>query len=140
MTKINFGRVILGGLVAGVFLILGDFLMHTMSLGEQWKVAMAAQGVAEPGTSTIVFFCILDLIIGIAIVWLYAAIRPRFGAGARTAIASGIVAWFFGWFWQMSGLLAMGMYPKELILMTLAWGFFQIPIAAFLGAWLYKEA
>ncbi len=139
MTKINFARVILGGLAAGVLLILGDFLMHTMALGEQWEAAMAAQGVAEPGVSAIVFFSIFDLIIGIAMVWLYAAIRPRFGAGARTAIVTGLVVWFFGWFWQMSGLLAMGMYPQNLILMTLAWGFIQIPIAAYVGAWLYKE-
>jgi hypothetical protein len=140
MTKINFGRVILGGLVAGLILVLGDFLMHAVALGEQWQAAMAAQGVAEPGTGSIVFFCILDLIFGIAMVWLYAAIRPRFGAGARTAIVTGILVWFFGWFWHMSGLLAMGMYPKNLILMTLLWGFVQMPLAAFLGAWLYKEA
>ncbi len=139
MTKINFARVVLGGLVAGVLLILGDTLMHTAVLGEQWTAAMAAQGVAEPGTSAIVFFSILDLIIGIAMVWLYAAIRPRFGAGGRTAIVTGLVVWFFGWFWQMSGLIAMEMYPSDLIFKTLAWGFFQIPIAAYLGAWLYKE-
>jgi hypothetical protein len=139
MTKINFARVLLGGLAAGVVLILGDFLMHGVALGEQWTAAMAAQGVAEPGTGAIIFFCILDLIIGIAMVWLYAAIRPRFGAGGRTAIVTGIVVWFFGWFWQMSGLIAMGMYPSSLIFKTLAWGFFQIPIAAYLGAWLYKE-
>lgn len=139
MTKINFTRVILGGLAAGIILILGDSLMHTAVLGEQWTAAMAAQGVAEPGTSAIVFFSILDLIIGIAMVWLYAAIRPRFGAGARTAIVTGLVVWFFGWFWQMSGLIAIGMYPSKLIFMTLAWGFIQIPIAAYVGAWLYKE-
>ena len=139
MTKINFARVILGGLAAGIILILGDTLMHTVVLGEQWTAAMAAQGVAEPGASAIVFFSILDLIIGVAMVWLYAAIRPRFGAGARTAIVTGLVVWFFGWFWKMSGLIAMEMYPSNLIFMTLAWRFIQIPIAALVGGWLYKE-
>lgn len=140
MTKINFARVLLGGLVAGLVLNLGDFLLHVPVLGEQWKVAMAIYNMAEPGTGAMTFFIIMDFIIGIATVWLYAAIRPRFGAGARTAIVSGLVVWFFGWFWHMGGIMAMNIYPTKLILLTLLWGIFQMPIAAYVGAWLYKES
>ncbi|MGH8016171.1 MAG: hypothetical protein ACREBV_08275 [Candidatus Zixiibacteriota bacterium] len=139
MTKINFARVVLGGLVAGLILNLGDFLVHEPVFGEEWKAAMLSYNMPEPGPGAIAWFVIMDLIVGISMVWLYAAIRPRFGAGARTAVVSGIIVWFFGWFWHMGGLVAMGIYPKNLILMTLVWGFFQIPIAALVGGWLYKE-
>lgn len=139
MTKINFARVLLGGLLAGVILNIGDFLLHEPVMGEEWKEAMAMYNMPEPGTGAIVWFMIMDFIMGIAMVWLYAAIRPRFGAGMRTAIATGIIVWFLGWFWHMGGLIAMGIYPQNLIMITLVWGFFQMSLAAIAGAWVYKE-
>ncbi len=139
MTKINFSRVFLGGLVAGLILNLGDFLVHGPVFGEEWKAAMAMYNMPEPGGGAIVWFVFMDLIVGMAMVWLYAAIRPRFGAGGRTAIVSGIIVWFLGWFWHMGGLVAMGIYPQDLIMITLLWGFFQMSLAAIAGAWLYKE-
>ena len=139
MTKINFGRVVLGGLAAGLLLVIGDTLLHTAVMGEQWKAAMDIYGMPEPGSGAIIFFSVLDLIMGIVTVWIYAAIRPRFGAGVRTAVVAGILVWFLGWFWHMSGLIAMKMYPTDLIVKTLIWGIIQMPVASILGAWLYKE-
>lgn len=140
MTKINFGRVILGGLVAGILLNLGDFLLHEPILGEQWKAAMMTYNMPTPGTGAITYFVIMDFIIAIAMVWLYAAMRPRFGAGVRTAIVAGLVVWFFGWLTNLGGLMAMNIYPSKLLTTTLIWGFVQMPVVAILGAWLYKEA
>ncbi len=140
MTKINFGRVILGGLAAGLLLNVGDYLLHEPIMGEQWRAAMTSYNMPTPGSGAITYFVIMDFIIAIAMVWLYAAIRPRFGAGARTAIACGIIVWFFGWLTNLGGLIAMGIYPQSLLMKTLIWGFFQMPLAAVLGAWLYKEA
>ncbi|HEX2897185.1 MAG TPA: hypothetical protein VHP63_03955 [candidate division Zixibacteria bacterium] len=140
MTKINFGRVILGGLVAGILLNLGDFLLHEPIMGEQWKAAMTAYNMPTPGTGAITYFVIMDFIIAIAMVWLYAAMRPRFGAGVRTAIVAGLVVWFFGWLTNLGGLMAMNIYPTNLLTTTLIWGFVQMPVVAILGAWLYKEA
>jgi len=140
MTKINFAKVILGGLVAGLILNIGDYLLHEPVMGAQWKAAMEDYGMPEPGGGAIAFFVIMDFIIGIAAVWIYAAIRPRFGAGARTAIVAGLIVWFLGWFWHMSGLVAMKLYPTDLIMITLVWGLVQIPLATYVGAWLYKES
>lgn len=139
MTKINFAKVILGGLLAGVLLNIGDFLLHEPVMGEEWKALMDAQGVPEPGGGTITYFVIMDFIIGIAIVWLYAAIRPRFGAGFRTAIVTGLIVWFFAWLINLGDLIAMHMYRDKLLYLTLVWGLFQMPLVAILGAWFYKE-
>lgn len=139
MTKINFGRVILGGLLAGLLFNIGDYLLHEPVMGDQWKAVMAQQGVAEPSGGTIFYFVIMDFLIGIAAVWLYAAIRPRFGAGVRTAIVTGLIIWFFAWFTNLGALVAMDMYPARLLYLTLLWGLFQVPIGTLLGAWIYKE-
>ena len=139
MTKINFGKVILGGLLAGLLLNIGDYLLHEPVSGEGWRTAMANYGMPEVGGGAIAYFVIMDFIIGIALVWLYAAIRPRFGAGVRTAIVAGLIVWFFGWLTNFGGLLAMNIYPAKLLYIALVWGLVQIPVAAILGAWVYKE-
>ena len=36
----------------------------------------------------------LDLLTGISILWLYAAIRPRYGPGAKTATIAAFASWF----------------------------------------------
>ena len=139
MTKINFNRVLLGGLLAGAVLNIGDFLLNEPVLGEQWKSALEVYGMESPGSSAIAWFVIMDFIIGAALVWLYAAIRPRFGAGVMTAVVSGLIVWFFAWLWNNGGLMAMGTFPTKLLMIATIWGFFQLPIAAIAGAWLYKE-
>jgi hypothetical protein len=48
------------------------------------------------GGSDIAKYVIMDLVLGILLVWTYAAIRPRFGPGAKTALYVGIVFWIFG--------------------------------------------
>lgn len=40
------------------------------------------------------FFVCVDLAMGIWAIWLYAAIRPRYGPGPRTAIIAGFAWWF----------------------------------------------
>jgi len=139
MTRINFARVLLGGLLAGAILSIGDFLLNDPVLGEQWKAAMESSGMTIPDSSAITWFIIMDFIVGVAMVWLYAAIRPRFGAGVRTAIVTGLIVWFFAWFWNNGALMAMGIFPTKLLMTIIIWGFFQFPIAATAGAWLYKE-
>jgi len=140
MTKVNFGRVILGGLLAGLVLNVGDYLLHVPVLGDQWKSVMTSLGLPEPEPGKIVWFVVMDFILGISLVWLYAAIRPRFGAGPRTALAAGLAVWFFIWLWCFGSTMVMGLYPAKLVMLTILWGLFEVPIATISGAWLYKEA
>ncbi|MCH9024048.1 MAG: hypothetical protein IH931_01830, partial [candidate division Zixibacteria bacterium] len=60
-------------------------------------------------------------------------------AGARTAVVTGLIVWFFAWFWNNGALMAMGTFPTKLLMTIIIWGFFQFPLAATAGAWLYKE-
>ncbi len=48
---------------------------------------------------------------GIAAVWLYAAIRPRYGAGAGTAVRAGLAAWFFSYLLMTVAMTNMGLLP-----------------------------
>ena len=92
MQAINYRRVALGGLLACVVLFAGEMVM----IGSMHKVIMAARDAARMPISTPnPALSILELLLtGFFLIWLYAAMRPRFGAGAWTAVRSGAAAWF----------------------------------------------
>jgi hypothetical protein len=119
---------------------IGEFVLNEPILGAQWEAAMAALNLSAPAGSAIAIFVVAGFILGIAMVWTYAAIRPRMGAGPKTAICAGLLVWFFVYLWPSSGFLAMGIFPANLVLISVVWGFFEVPIAAVAGAWLYQES
>jgi hypothetical protein len=110
MGKINLQKVLIGGLIAGVVLNVIDYVQFGMILKEQMAAAMAAVGKPAMTNAQIPWFVVLDFVGGIFLVWLYAAVRPRFGAGAKTAAMTGVIAWFGG-----SLLPALFMWPAALI-------------------------
>ena len=139
MKKINLGRVLLGGLVAGIVISIGNFLINRVLLRDAMNAEFSKLHVAEPGTDFIAKAVVMTLILGIVIVYLYAAIRPRFGAGLKTAIYAGLIAWFFAFLYTRVLLgLALGM-PLDLVVKGTALGLIVYPIGAIAGAWLYKE-
>ena len=139
MNKINVGRVLLGGLVAGLVISLGNFLLNRVWLRDALKVELARLNLSEPGTDLIAKSVALTLILGIAIVYLYAAIRPRFGAGVKTAICAGLMAWFFVFLYTSLILGMVLRMPAGLTLKRTVWGLFEYAIGATVGAWFYKE-
>jgi hypothetical protein len=139
MGKINLGRVILGGLVAGLVINFGEFILNGLILARQLEDAMRALNKPIIGNEAIAFFVIGGFLLGILMIWLYAAIRPRFGAGPKTAICAGLVAWALAYFYGSLGFLAMGLFPTNLIVIGLIWGLVELPIAAVAGASLYQE-
>ena len=139
MGKINWSRVILGGLLAGLIINIGEFIINEPILGERWVAAMDALNQAPVGGEAIAIFVLMGFIFGIVTVWLYAAIRPRFGPGPKTAICAGLFAWFFAYLYVNVSMIVMGLFPTNLVLIAILWGLFEIPIAAVAGAWLYKE-
>jgi hypothetical protein len=143
MGKINWGRVFLGGLLAGVVINIGEYLFHAVLFKDQVAEMMRAMG-KDPASvmsgNAIVIWNILGFLAGIGAVWGYAAIRPRFGAGAKTAMIAGVAVWYFSRFLGAIGEMNMGMASQKMIMTGLVWGLVELIIATIAGAWAYKEA
>ncbi len=135
MGKINWGRVVLGGLLAGVVLNIVDFLTYGVWLKADMAAAMTALGKSPAAMdSAIPLWVALDFVSGIGLVWVYAAIRPRFGAGVKTAVIAGLAVWFFVGLLHAIGEAPMGMMPQRLCVALIS-----IPLATVVGAYVYKE-
>jgi apolipoprotein N-acyltransferase len=140
MGKINMGRAVLGGLLAGVILNIGEYLLNDVLLIKKWSNALAALSRSMPGgAGNNVFFIILFFALGVFTVWLYAAIRPRFGAGPTTAVCAGLIVWFLASLFTSATLYPMHLFPSRLLLYGTVWELFEFPIAALAGAWIYRE-
>jgi hypothetical protein len=140
MGKINIGRVVLGGLLAGLVLNVGEFLLNDKVLGAEMKAFMTDHKFAEPGGSFIVVAVGLTFVLGIVIVLGYACIRPRLGPGVKTAVIAGLFAWFGIYFYSgiVNGMI-FGI-PTNTMIVVIVWGLVEYAVAAVAGAWLYKEA
>ncbi len=138
MKGINLGRVIIGGLVAGVLINMSEFVLNTVVLKSEMEAGMKALGKTVPQTGgTLAVWTILGFAIGIASVWLYAAMRPRYGAGAGTAARAGVVVWFFGSLVCTVIIVNMGLFPFNAL--PIVWELAQAILSTILGAWLYQE-
>jgi len=140
MERINTVRVLMGGLVAAVILNVGEIVLNELLLKKQWEMTLKTLGVGSVQVTTIVLFVAMNIVLGIAIVWLYAAVRPRLGAGPRTALVVGLIGWFFVWLMGFGGTWLIGLYPTSLVLPILGWGLFEMSATALAGSWMYKEA
>ena len=88
----NTKRVVIGGIVAGVAIFLVDGLFNGLVLMKRYQ-ALQQAGVynAQPRLPFFPVWVVLTLAFGVGLAWVYAAVRPRLGAGPGTAAIVGIV-------------------------------------------------
>lgn len=141
MGKINCIRVFIGGLVAGVVVNVIAFVAWALYVRAGWRAALEAVGRPPQETvGTTVLLVVVGFLIGFLIVWLYAAIRPRYGAGPKTALIAGIAAWFFlGIIPDLAWGSILRLIPAKLWAIDVVETLVITVVASLLGAWVYKE-
>ena len=139
MSQINFARVLLGGVVAGLVINISEFILNMAVFGADMNAAMARLNLPPVGGGAVAVFTLLGFIIGILAIWLYAAIRPRYGFGPKTALCSGAAVWFFAYLYPGIGYIVLGMFPTRMMVIGLVWGLAELLVASQAGAYLYKE-
>jgi len=136
MNKINWSRVLACGLLAGVvWIILGSVV--TALVGRDFA-ALPNNRLAQPTSGFILFNAAIDLIEGISILWLYAAIRPRYGAGAMTAAIAAFAWWFIVSLGDATWC-SFGFFPPTTVVPLMVGTLPAILIATLAGARFYKE-
>jgi hypothetical protein len=139
---INTQKVFVGGIVAGVILNIVDYLGNGVVLAERMKADTEA---FKPGLSdmmmegsSIAMYVICDLVVGLLLVWAYAAMRPRFGPGPRTAVYAALLLWITSVIVAL-GYLQMGVFARDTWLMYAGFWLVGLIIAAIVGGKLYTE-
>lgn len=141
---INNSKVLLGGLAAGVVMNVVDYLANGVIFAERMTAEANAfkpglgDMMAQMDGKALTGLIIMDFIVGGLLVWTYAAMRPRFGPGVKTAVYTALVFWIFGAI-MTSGYMQMGMMSTGLWMSFAVVYLVALVLASIAGAWVYKE-
>ena len=133
---INWKGVLTGGMVATVVIFLLEIPLGFL-VGEQATARFEELGLSVRGN--LVTSAISSLVSGFVCVWLYSAIRPRFGPGVKTAVVAGLAVWFLAVLGPSIGFVVWGLLTTGTMGTIVIWQLVEIPLATTVGAWLYKE-
>ncbi len=139
MARINTGRLIVGGLAAGLLINVVESFVNLGLLAGTMDAVLAARNLEPVAGAAIGGFVILGFALGFAAVWTYAAIRPRFGPGPVTAIRAGLAVWAIFYVLGVGSNWLMGFAPTRLYVHTLAYTLIMMLAAAYVGGRVYKE-
>ena len=137
MGKINIGKLIVGGIAAGVVLNIGDYVINELILKESFAAVMTARNVA-PESMNLATLVVLDFAMALLLVFTYAAIRTRFGAGPKTAIVAGLIVVMIANV-QAAYFVGMGMFTWDVWMPAAALSTGNVVIASLVGGALYSE-
>ncbi len=141
MQNVNYGRMIAGAILAGIFYFIADGVIHGVFLAGDHIAAITGAGKPlERSSISYVYFALFDLGKGFVAMLVYAAARPRFGAGVKTAVWAGIVAWLAIEALPAVAAMPFPFYEKSFYWKVIALEIAPMVIGAILGAWIYKEA
>ncbi len=113
-------------------------MLNGVILAKDMEAAISALG-RQMGGGALAMFIAWGFLVGIFAVWLYAAIRPRYGAGPKTAACAGAAVWGLGYLLASVTPLALHLFPRRLMAIGLAVGLVEVIIGTIAGAWLYRE-
>jgi hypothetical protein len=142
MSRLNAGKVIAGGLVAGLVYNTFDFLVNMFVMQADFVANAQRLGLDPAAMETpaaIATWITIDFLFGFLVVFTYAAIRPRFGPGPKTAVIAGVLLYlpvtFIMFGLTHGGMMTMAIWSKMAV--------FQLVnsiVGAIAGAWAYTES
>jgi predicted ABC-type sugar transport system permease subunit len=140
-SQMNAGKVIAGGVLAGIVMFAFDYAANNFLFVEDWQTLSQRHNfdvALMSGTTALMVMAAIDMAFGMVIALVYGSIRPRFGPGPGTgAIASFMaflpaalmVASFGGWF-----------IPWDLVVRQATVTLVAALAAGFAAGWIYSEA
>jgi hypothetical protein len=139
MGRIDASRVLLGGLVAGLVIVVGEYILNGIILSGEFTSQRERCGLGDPTAGELTVGAIITVLYGVILIWIYAAIRPRFGPGPRTALIAAATFWAIAYLLFLTSLWANSVVSMKFAVVSILWGVLEAPIAALIGSRVYRE-
>lgn len=141
MNRIRINRMLLSGLVTlivfiGVELIIEGLMFNTLFIEEleAWNQKI---DVLDWDSSNNVLNIFIALVNSTILVWLYAALRPMFGVGTRTALIASTFALLI-YLASYVNQVNLGTIPLSIATIEAGYLVIEMPIAIIAGALVYE--
>jgi hypothetical protein len=141
MNRIRVKRLILSGLITFFVFIAIEYLLeriignHLFGGGiDSWMYSLDVPNWNLANNTINILIAIVNVIV---VMWLYAALRPMFGVGTKTAlITSGFMLVFVSSF--TLNQVNLGLIPFQVAIVQLFYQYIELPIALVAGAQFYE--
>jgi hypothetical protein len=127
--------LLLGGLVAGLIIVVGEAILNLVVLADAWTHLLARFSLQQPTPLVAVQGFLKLFLLGIFSVWLATILKPAFPYPTRAGVVAGLCVWFLVWAWVQWGLWLAGFVTTYVAVTTVAWGLVELPLAAWAGTW-----
>ena len=141
MSNVHLPRVLLGGLIAGLVMNVGEAALHAGLLGRDTEALYKTLNVLPPNPAqTLPLLIALAFVMGIVSIWLYAAIYSLDGSRGRSVVMTGVVVWFLAHAWSGVYMAAgyAGVFTARLAWIPVLWGLLEATLAVLAGSFVYK--
>jgi hypothetical protein len=141
MAGINWGRLVVGGLVAAILMFFTDGFIHERIVATDWHAVYEGLRTAEPEAhgAGLIYFAFFELGRAFIAMLFYAIMRTHFGAGPKTAALAGIASWVAFSLTGPAQFIPLGFFSTALWVKVGALHLVASIIATIAGAALYKD-
>jgi hypothetical protein len=138
---INTGRWLAGGVVAGILIWIVEGAASLLYASDMQTI-LQAHGLSMDMMNAQAFLLTIaiSLLVGLTLVFFYAAARPRLGPGPKTAVTVAVVLWCGGYLASLLGYQMLGLFPVRMLVLWGTVGLGEMIVAALVGGWIYRES
>lgn len=127
------------GLLCALVIVIGEAVLNFGPLAGDWAEVFARFALPEPGAIVAAQGLLKLTLLGVFTMWLALTFRASFPSPHRAALAAGLCVWFLVWAWVQWGMLLAGYVTPRIAAWTVAWGLFELPLAAWVGMMAYRR-
>ncbi len=134
----NYKRILVGGLLAGIILNASEFLLNGVVQRAEMQVQTAEHALVFASWAMIAYV-LMAFLWGFALAWVYAALRPRFGPGLGTGLIAAAVVWTLTCLTPSVSLAAVGLVGSGSFAIGLVWAAVEMAVAGIVAGAVYHE-
>lgn len=131
--------LLLGGLSAGLVVLAGEFVLNLAVLNDEMAELVQRFALPQPTPTVLAQAVLRLLLLGVFAVWLALKLERALGDPHRSAIVSGLCIWLLAWAWVQWALVNTGFVTTRFAVISVAWGLFEVPMAAWSGSWIFRR-
>jgi len=142
MNEIKVKRIFLAGLITLVVFIVVEFLVEStferLVFGHgvnEWYLKL---GIREWGWKNNLVNILIALLNTTMLIWLYAALRPMFGVGVKTALITSLFGFVFATAFAIN-MANITQYPWRIALLETGYLLIELPVSIIVGATIYER-
>jgi hypothetical protein len=140
--RVNWSRLVAGGLVATLICFATDGLMHEKLVDADWRALGEALGLKPPEQqghgAALISFLDFELGRGLGAIFIYVMMVARYGPGTKTAIGAALAAWLICSVSGPAQFIPLGFYSQTLWVKVAAVQLVTTTAATLAGAAIYR--